>query len=104
MGELYHTGCVIGELEIILGGPDLWHDLTEEDDHEGDQDNFYHEFEAPDPLFKKDHLIDEEVGKDDDGYINDTVGNKEGGQEVLGLFQQGNDAFPGGVLFCLQDI
>ena len=94
VSELNHAGSVIGELEIILCGPDLGHDLSEEDDHEGYQDQLYYEFKAAHAFFEDDHFIDEEIGQDDDGYIDDAVGDEEGCQEILWLFQQGNDTFP----------
>ena len=69
------AGGIVSELEVVLCGPDLWHDFTEEEHDEGDEDDFDEEFEEPEALFEQNHFIDEEVGQDDDGDIDDAVGD-----------------------------
>jgi len=55
-------------------------------------------------LFEEDHFIYEKIGKDDNGYIDDAIGDQHGSQQGPWFLEQGDDAFPGKVLFCLQDI
>ena len=101
--ELDDPGGIVGELEVILCRPDLWHHFPEKDHDESDQDHLYEEQE-PEVLFWQDHLVDEEVGEDDDRDIDDAVGDEQGGEQGLRLFEQGHDTFPGNILLGLQDI
>ena len=98
------AGGIVSKLEIILCSPDLWHDLAEQDHDETDEDDLDEEFEEPEALFEQDHLVDEEIGEDDDGDIDDAVGDKHGGQQCFWVFEQGDDAAPGGILFGFEDI
>jgi len=90
-------------LQVILDGPDLGHDFSEEDHDETDEDYFDQEFEKPEALLEED-FVDEEVSKNNDRYIDDAVGDEQRGEQRPGFFEQGDDPSPGGVLFCFQDI
>ena len=89
---------------MVLGGPDLWHDLTEQDQNERDEYDLDQEFEEPEALFEQDHGVNKEIGEDDDRDIDDGIGDEEGGEQGLWVFEQGNDPFPGGVLLGFQYI
>jgi hypothetical protein len=102
--EFDDARSIIGKLQIVLCSPDLGHDLAKKDHDKSYKDHFYQEFEQPEVLFEQDHLIDKEVGQNDNGNIDDAVGDEHGGQQSLGILKQGDDTSPGCVLFCLQDI
>src|SRR6185437_12482085 len=80
MYQLNDAGCIVGELQVVMCGPDLGHDLDEKDHDEGDDDHLDKEFEDPKSFFQQDHLIDEKIGQDDDGYVDDTIGDDHGSQ------------------------
>src|SRR6185312_16304830 len=76
--QLDDPGSIIGKLKIVLCRPDLRHDLAEKDHDEADQDHFDQEFEQPEILFQQDHFVDEKIREDDDGDIDNTIGNQHG--------------------------
>src|SRR5579872_1407715 len=78
MDQLDDPGSVVGELQIVLGSPDLGHDLAEKDHDEGYQYDLDEELEEPEVLFEQDHFIDQEVGQDDNGDIDDAVRDQHG--------------------------
>jgi hypothetical protein len=103
MDDLDDAGGIIGKLQVILDGPDLGHDFSEEDHDETDEDQFDQELEKPEALLEED-FVDEEIGEDNNGDINDAVGYEQGGEQCPGFFEQGDDPSPGGILFGLEDI
>ena len=78
--------------------------LTEEDHNEADKDHLDEEFEKPEILFEQDHFIDQEVGENDDGDIDNAVCDQHGSEQGLWFFEQRYDPLPGDVLFGLEDI
>src|ERR1700754_5284336 len=74
------------------------------EDHDETDKNDLDDIEQPDIRFEQYHFVDKEIGQDNDSYVDDAVGDEHGGQELFGVFEQGDDAFPGCILFGLKDI
>ena len=64
---------------MIMRCPDLWQHFSKQNDEGGDHRNFYQEFYPMRILIglERDHLIDKQVGKNDNGNIHQAISNKQ---------------------------
>src|SRR5215831_16701330 len=84
--QLYYAGCIVSELQIVMRCPDLWHHPSEKNKNEAYQYYFQQDDDQRMTVLH-DHFVYEEIGQDDDGDIDYAVGDQQGSQQDLRLFQ-----------------
>lgn len=104
MDRFYHNRRSVGKTKIVLGGPDLWKDLTNKNQYESNDQHFDDDFHHSPRIVECNELGEQVIQQYDYADIHKGSADQQGSIDLFGFFQQGNNSFRARIVFCLQHI